>query len=123
VDWLAQSNAWWAALLRMGVYLTKVVVFIFVFMWIRWTLPRFRFDQLLSLAWKALVPMGLALVAWAGVLAWSGESGWMKFGPTSIWAPLGELLLLWVGMVAVKVSTRLTGRQANMPLVTVAGQV
>ena len=123
VDWLAQSNAWWAALLRMGVYLTKVVVFIFVFMWIRWTLPRFRFDQLLSLAWKALVPMGLALVAWAGVLAWSGESGWMKFGPTSIWAPLGELLLLWVGMVAVKVSSRLTGRQANMPLVTVAGQV
>ncbi len=123
VDWLAQSNAWWAALLRMGVYLTKVVVFIFVFMWIRWTLPRFRFDQLLSLAWKALVPMGLALVAWAGVLAWSGESGWMKFGPTSIWAPLGELLLLWVGMLAVKVSSRLTGRQANMPLVSVTGQV
>ncbi len=116
VGFLTESTAWYAALGRIAVYFAKVAVFIFIFMWIRWTLPRFRFDQLLGLAWKAFVPLGLALVAWAGALAYMDAA-------RTYWAPLGEIILLIVGMLVVAVAgSRLTGRQASLPPVAVAGQ-
>jgi NADH-quinone oxidoreductase subunit H len=49
-------------LLRALVFFIKTLVIIFVFMWVRWSLPRFRFDQLMMLAWRALIPMSLALL-------------------------------------------------------------
>lgn len=45
----------------------KVIFFIFLFMWIRWTLPRFRFDQLMRLGWKVLVPLAILNVIITGV--------------------------------------------------------
>jgi len=45
-------------------FLTKSYVGVFFLMWIRWTLPRVRIDQLLGFAWKVLVPMGLIAVLW-----------------------------------------------------------
>jgi NADH-quinone oxidoreductase subunit H len=118
--WLTESTAWWAVVLRVGIYFSKVVVFIFIFMWIRWTLPRFRFDQLLSLAWKGLVPLGLALVAWAGVLAYSWRGETWAMGPRTVFAPLGELVLLAVAILVIKAVARTTGRQANLPPVVAA---
>jgi NADH-quinone oxidoreductase subunit H len=47
----------------------KVVAFIWFFMLIRWTLPRFRYDQLMHLGWKILFPLSLANIAVTGVLA------------------------------------------------------
>jgi NADH-quinone oxidoreductase subunit H len=48
-------------LLRAGMFFFKTIVIIFVFMWVRWSLPRFRFDQVMQLAWRALIPISLAL--------------------------------------------------------------
>jgi NADH-quinone oxidoreductase subunit H len=47
------------ALLGVFCILIKIVIFLFVFMWIRWTIPRFRYDQLMNLGWKTLIPLAL----------------------------------------------------------------
>jgi NADH-quinone oxidoreductase subunit H len=51
-----------AAIVRGLVFFFKTLVVIFVFMWVRWSLPRFRFDQLMMLAWRALIPISLGLL-------------------------------------------------------------
>ncbi|MFN9321585.1 MAG: NADH-quinone oxidoreductase subunit NuoH [Chitinophagales bacterium] len=57
------------ALLSFGAMMLKTVFFIFVFMWIRWTLPRFRYDQLMDLGWKKLIPLALVnMLLTAGVI-------------------------------------------------------
>ncbi len=49
----------WLALIGVASIMIKAVIFIFIFMWVRWTIPRFRYDQLMNLGWKKLVPLAL----------------------------------------------------------------
>lgn len=46
----------------------KIFFFIFFFMWIRWTIPRFRYDQLMNLGWKGLIPLAIANIAVTGLV-------------------------------------------------------
>ncbi len=59
-----------ASLIGMAVLFLKALAFIFFFMWVRWTLPRFRYDQLMDLGWKKLIPLALVniLITGAGIL-------------------------------------------------------
>ena len=54
-----ESGSIWISLIGFGAFFTKICIFISVFMWIRWTLPRFRYDQLMNLGWKILLPLSL----------------------------------------------------------------
>jgi NADH-quinone oxidoreductase subunit H len=59
VNEAAWGNHWWVGLVGFGVLVSKALFFVFVFMWIRWTIPRFRYDQLMNLGWKGLIPLSL----------------------------------------------------------------
>jgi NADH-quinone oxidoreductase subunit H len=49
-------------------FFAKIFGFIFFFMWIRWTLPRFRYDQLMKLGWKILIPLALLNIIITGIV-------------------------------------------------------
>lgn len=56
------------AIVQAFVLLLKIFIFIFIFMWVRWTLPRFRYDQLMNLGWKVLLPLALANIFITGLV-------------------------------------------------------
>ncbi len=51
--------ALWMSLLHILAFVVKVGVMLFFYMWIRWTIPRFRYDQLMNLGWKVMIPLAL----------------------------------------------------------------
>ncbi len=60
-----------AAIAGVACLMIKVFIFIFIFMWIRWSLPRFRYDQLMNLGWKGLIPLALAnMLITGGIVQW-----------------------------------------------------
>jgi len=67
-----------AGLLSVGVFIAKVVAILFVYVIIRWTLPRFKYNQLMNLGWKRLVPLALANVAVIAVIGVLTQSGGAK---------------------------------------------
>jgi NADH-quinone oxidoreductase subunit H len=57
----------WITLIGTGIFFAKIFFFIFFFMWVRWTIPRFRYDQLMNLGWKILIPISILNVLITGV--------------------------------------------------------
>ena len=57
-------------LLHIGIFVAKIIMLMTVFIWVRWMLPRFRYDQLMDLGWRRFIPVALAnLVAIALLVA------------------------------------------------------
>ena len=52
------------------VFFLKIFFFIFLFMWVRWTLPRFRYDQLMRVGWKSLIPLAILNILVTGIVMW-----------------------------------------------------
>ena len=47
------------ALLSLAIFLGKIIALLFLFMWVRWTVPRFRYDQVMKLGWQKLLPLAI----------------------------------------------------------------
>ena len=60
-------TGFWITVLGTGMLFAKIIFFIFFFMWIRWTLPRFRYDQLMNLGWKVLIPLAILNILITGL--------------------------------------------------------
>jgi NADH-quinone oxidoreductase subunit H len=84
-------------LLSIAIFAVKTGFFLFVFIWIRWTLPRFRYDQLMSLGWKTMLPLALAyiVIIAATILALD------YFGSTQPWLQRSSA---WYGVVMLGVN-------------------
>ena len=65
---LAQPGFFWL--------FVKIAFFLFVFLWVRATFPRYRYDQIMRLGWKVLIPITLVWIAVEGVLAWQRVGPW-----------------------------------------------
>lgn len=69
MSWVAENwGANMANILGIVVLFIKICFFIFFYMWVRWTIPRFRYDQLMNLGWKMLIPLAIANIVLTGVI-------------------------------------------------------
>lgn len=104
--WLTGSEenvGWVGALLRIAVLQAKVLAVVFFFMLVRWSWPRFRFDQLMSLAWKVMLPLGMVNFVAVAIFeelklsypGWSAEVGFA----VAAWivCALGWIAVAWFG--------------------------
>jgi NADH-quinone oxidoreductase subunit H len=112
--WIAARDSY--AVVKVLVILLKVSAFILFFMLIRWTIPRFRFDQLMGLAWKVLIPLALAnllcvMVVKQMIASFGLSPGWL-------WVLLPVSLLLFVGAAVPAVLWSSRGRPV---MVTASG--
>src|SRR5690606_21457456 len=93
--WDGANSGWWPLLWFLG----KVTLMLFLFVWVRATLPRLRYDQFMRFGWKVLLPVNLAwiLLLAGGRVAWSGDvdSGtrWLLIGGMAVTILL--IGLLW----------------------------
>lgn len=69
MDWVnSLLGPTWGPLVGVAVLFAKILFFIFFFMWVRWTIPRFRYDQLMKLGWKILIPLAIANIVITGIV-------------------------------------------------------
>ena len=66
----------WVALIHAALFLFKAACFLFLFMWVRWTIPRFRYDQLMNLGWKILIPLALFNMLVTGAFILLQQNNW-----------------------------------------------
>jgi NADH-quinone oxidoreductase subunit H len=110
--WPGANSGWWPLLW----FLAKVSAFVFFFIWLRGTLPRLRYDQLMKLSWKVLIPASLAwTLITATIKAWRTTGG---STPVYIVAGLIVTALIaagWTARTAAERREARTSHQATMP--------
>jgi len=61
-------SMWSVTFIRIGALILKITFFCWLFIWVRWTLPRFRYDQLMHIGWRVLLPLGVLNIALTGTV-------------------------------------------------------
>jgi NADH-quinone oxidoreductase subunit H len=89
-------SGWGQAIARIVVLLAKVFLVILFMMMVRWSWPRFRFDQLMNLAWKVMLPLGLVNFVVVAILVELQGNGTLRGGAAIFWSILGG----WAALLA-----------------------
>jgi len=100
--------AWWKTVLTLIAFSVKTFFFLFLFMWVRWTVPRFRYDQIMHLGWKVLLPTALAYIALMGTSILVLDRTGLEFGFVY------GLILTGVNVVATAVFLWIVDRDREM---------
>jgi NADH-quinone oxidoreductase subunit H len=107
----AESITWVTAIARIVVLQAKIFAVIVFFMWVRWSWPRFRYDQLLNLAWKIMLPLGLVNLVALAVL-YEARHAYDPQGNNGTWTAIifaGSWLTFVVAwLIATLVNPRVT---------------
>lgn len=69
-------SPFWVSILQVLTFMVKVGFMLFFYMWIRWTIPRFRYDQLMNLGWKVMLPLALLNLFLTGLLHFVAPGIW-----------------------------------------------
>ena len=87
-------------LLTLGAFSLKTFAFLFTYIWVRWTLPRFRYDQLMALGWKVLLPLALFYITALATAIWfvRVRLGWV-YGPGMALVLAGLNVVLLIALV------------------------
>ncbi len=98
-----ETVGWGQAILRIMIFNAKIVGVILFFMLVRWSWPRFRFDQLMTLAWKVMLPLGLINLVSTAILV--ELEALEKISSSSQWIGIGVgwavMLVSWVGAAMI----------------------
>ena len=79
----------WSGVISFAIFFVKTGIFLFVFIWVRWTLPRFRYDQLMNLGWKFLLPVALTSIVVTGTL-------WIATKGNRLWIGIGNVVAAFI---------------------------
>lgn len=101
IDQLLPMGAWWVSLLHVGVFLGKVTIFILFFILVRWTVPRFRYDQLMNLGWIVFFEAALVNVFLAALVI-----AYPSIGGTGVL--IGFASLITVTLLLIKIAAGAT---------------
>jgi NADH-quinone oxidoreductase subunit H len=106
LPWVPMPDGVPGVVAKIAVFAGKVAVLILFFMVVRWTIPRFRFDQLMGLAWKVLMPLALVNLVCVLVVRHFGLSRWLLL-PASV--------LVLIGVAALTVRAPRGPTRADVP--------
>jgi NADH-quinone oxidoreductase subunit H len=118
------ESGWLAIVLKFIVIWVKASLFILFYMFVRWTLPRFRFDQLMGIAWRVLIPLALVNLVLVMVVQQFIQSYDLN-GRYWNWTllPLSLLVMVVVGAWVVRHPSPMPRRALNLPRTIEAGRV
>jgi NADH-quinone oxidoreductase subunit H len=97
-------------------FFLKLLVFLYVYVWFRATLPRLRYDQLMNLGWKVMIPVALGWFMLLALLRIGSDHGWTRLHKTTVGAVALVVLVMAAGLLnlATKVSARNRDREGAM---------